>query len=106
MQCGYQRDPQVHLQHRCFRDMGLWRLLGGQVDTRFVGRHVARNEHCHQGALTYSGGGSNVGSVLAGYYVLVQCDNMAVVHIIVANYNKDTTVMHLLRGLHFCLGIL
>ena len=63
---GMMQSVATNETHRCFRDMGLWRLLGGQVDTRFVGWHVARNEHCHQGALTYSVGGSNVGSVLAG----------------------------------------
>ena len=71
------------------------------MDTWFVGRHVARNEHCHQGALTDSVGSSNVGCVLAGKSSRVQCDNMAVVHIIAANSSKDATVMHLLRGLHF-----
>ena len=36
-----------------------------------------------------------------GNQVLVQCDNMAVVQIIATNTSTDTTMMHLLRALHF-----
>ena len=36
-----------------------------------------------------------------GNQILVQCDNMAVIQIIANNSSSDSTIMHLIRGLHF-----
>ena len=37
--------------------------------------------------------------------MLVQCDNLAVVHMINAQSGRDKTVMHLLRGVHFFCAV-
>ena len=96
-ECGYQRDPQVHLQHRwgcgaCWED----RWVKGSWDGMWKETNIATKE-----LLPILLAVAMWGVFWQGNQVRVQCDNMAVVHIIAANSSKDATIMHLLRGLHF-----
>lgn len=45
------------------------------------------------------------GPTWRGEHVLVQCDNLAVVHVINAQSGRDKTVMHLLRCVHFFCAV-